>query len=233
MSCSPVGRETEPISSPAPSREAPSPASTRQPRWPHPVSCVSTPRRTPAWALHPITGPLAGFVENYVPLRDAAVRFHGQAVAMVVAETPEQARDAAARITATYDIRPPRTSIADEPHVPAGPTISGSPGSLNILAPGVASLDAALAASDIVVYDHPALGGRTARTHQVPDMPAYFRACGPDRREGLGAGCGESVHETVDGRVGGHRAEHVRLGPQLTGPSASPIGAGQRHSPLI
>ncbi|MFE7938526.1 xanthine dehydrogenase family protein molybdopterin-binding subunit [Streptomyces griseoincarnatus] len=101
--------------------------------------------------LYPITGPLAGFVENYVPLRDAEVHFHGQAIAMVVAETPEQARDAAARVTATYDTRPPRTSLADEPHVPAGPTISGSPSSLNILAPGVASIDAALAASDVVV----------------------------------------------------------------------------------
>ncbi|MGW2256379.1 molybdopterin cofactor-binding domain-containing protein [Streptomyces sp. NPDC001780] len=105
----------------------------------------------PRLGLYPITGPLAGFVENYVPLRDAEVRFHGQAIAMVVAETPEQARDAASRVTATYDTQPPRTSIADEPHVPAGPTISGSPSSLNILAPGVASIDAALAAGDVVV----------------------------------------------------------------------------------
>jgi xanthine dehydrogenase YagR molybdenum-binding subunit len=101
--------------------------------------------------LYPITGPLAAGVENYVPLLDAEVRFHGQAIAMVVAETPEQARDAAALVTATYDTRPPRTSIADEPHVPAGPTISGAPSSLTILAPGVETIDAALAASDVVV----------------------------------------------------------------------------------
>jgi len=101
--------------------------------------------------LYPVTGPAAGFAENYVPLRDAEVRFHGQAIALVVAETPEQARDAAARVTATYDTQPPRTSLADEPHVPAGPTISGAPSSLTILAPGVGSIDAALAASDVVV----------------------------------------------------------------------------------
>ncbi|MFH9044860.1 xanthine dehydrogenase family protein molybdopterin-binding subunit [Streptomyces sp. NPDC017966] len=101
--------------------------------------------------LYPVTGPAASFAENYVPLRDAEVRFHGQAIALVVAETPEQARDAAARVTATYDTQPPRTSLADEPHVPAGPTISGAPSSLTILAPGVGSIDAALAASDVVV----------------------------------------------------------------------------------
>ncbi|MFJ3407868.1 xanthine dehydrogenase family protein molybdopterin-binding subunit [Promicromonospora sp. NPDC090134] len=101
--------------------------------------------------LYEVTGPAAGFVENYIPLRRAEVHFHGQAVAMVVAETPEQARDAAALVTATYNTQPPRTSLADEPHVPAGPTLSGSPSSLNILAPGVGSIDAALAASDVVV----------------------------------------------------------------------------------
>ena len=113
----------------------------------------------PRLDLHPITGPLAGFVENYVPLADREVRFHGQAIAMVVAETPEQARDAAALITTTYDIRPPRTSLADEPHEPAGPTLSGTPSSLEVLAPGVGSIDEALAASDVVVeaefHQHP------------------------------------------------------------------------------
>ncbi|WP_423462171.1 xanthine dehydrogenase family protein molybdopterin-binding subunit [Promicromonospora sp. MS192] len=105
----------------------------------------------PRLNLYPITGPLAGFVENYLPLKDTEIRFHGQAVAMVVAETPEQARDAAALITTTYDTRPPRTSLADEPHVPAGPTLSGSPSSVEVLAPGVGSIDDALAASDVVV----------------------------------------------------------------------------------
>ncbi|WP_275006203.1 xanthine dehydrogenase family protein molybdopterin-binding subunit [Promicromonospora iranensis] len=102
-------------------------------------------------ALYGVTGQAAGFTEPYIPLQTAAVRFYGQAIAMVVAETPEQARDAAALVTATYAAQPPRTSIADEPHVPAGPTISGSPSSLDILAPGVESIDAALAASDVVV----------------------------------------------------------------------------------
>lgn len=105
-------------------------------------------RRLP---LYLATGQAAGFTENYLPLNTEMIHFHGQAIAMVVAESPEQARDAAALVTATYDTQPPRTSIADEPRVPAGPTISGAPSSLNILAPGVGSIDAALAASDVVV----------------------------------------------------------------------------------
>ncbi|MEV0894058.1 xanthine dehydrogenase family protein molybdopterin-binding subunit [Promicromonospora sp. NPDC050262] len=105
----------------------------------------------PRLALYAVTGQAAGFTENYLPLKSEMVHFHGQAIAMVVAETPEQARDAAALVTATYDTQPPRTSIADEPHVPAGPAISGAPSSLDILAPGVGSIDAALAASDVVV----------------------------------------------------------------------------------
>ncbi|MGI5191648.1 xanthine dehydrogenase family protein molybdopterin-binding subunit [Promicromonospora sp. CA-289599] len=105
----------------------------------------------PRLGLYPITGPLAGFVENYVPLKDTEVRFHGQAIAMVVAETPEQARDAAALVTTTYDTQPPRTSLADEPHEPAGPTLTGTPSSVEVLAPGVGSIDDALAASDVVV----------------------------------------------------------------------------------
>ncbi|MFD7024440.1 xanthine dehydrogenase family protein molybdopterin-binding subunit [Promicromonospora sukumoe] len=105
----------------------------------------------PRLNLYEVTGQAAAFVENYIPLRSAEVLFHGQTVAMVVAETPEQARDAAALVTVAYDVRPPRTSLADEPHVPAGPAISGAPSSLNILAPGVGSIDAALAASAVVV----------------------------------------------------------------------------------
>ncbi|GAA0991446.1 xanthine dehydrogenase family protein molybdopterin-binding subunit [Acrocarpospora macrocephala] len=105
----------------------------------------------PRLKLYPVAPQFRGLVENYAPLQDTAVRFHGQVIAMVVAESVEQARDAAALVTATYDAQPPRTSLADEPRVPAGPTVSGSPSNLTILAPGVESIDAALAASDVVV----------------------------------------------------------------------------------
>lgn len=65
--------------------------------------------------LYPITGPLAGFVENYVPLKDTEVRFHGQAIAMVVAETPNR------RVT------PPHWSQWPTPHSHRAPLSRTNP----------------------------------------------------------------------------------------------------------
>jgi len=54
--------------------------------------------------------------ERFPPLQDDEVRFFGQAVGFVVAETWEQARDAAGLVTATYEQQPP---VTDFP----GPTV--------------------------------------------------------------------------------------------------------------
>ncbi|MFF3853869.1 xanthine dehydrogenase family protein molybdopterin-binding subunit [Micromonospora sp. NPDC002575] len=89
--------------------------------------------------------------ENYAPLEDTQVRFRGQIIAMVVAESSRQAREAAKLITTTYDELPPRTSFAGEPRVPAAGPPGHPPPSATVLAPGVASIEAALAASDVVV----------------------------------------------------------------------------------
>jgi xanthine dehydrogenase YagR molybdenum-binding subunit len=94
---------------------------------------------------------MPGLGENYAPLQDAEVRFHGQIIAMVVAETFEQARDAAAMVTTTYDATAPRTSLDDEPSTLPEAAPDGRPLRATILADGVASIDAALAASDVVV----------------------------------------------------------------------------------
>lgn len=91
--------------------------------------------------------------ENYTPLQDREVRFHGQIIGMVVAETSEQARDAAALITATYQQGRPRTSLAAG--LPGSPRTGEDPegpqSAATVLAPGVPSMEAALAASDVVV----------------------------------------------------------------------------------
>ncbi|MET9626570.1 xanthine dehydrogenase family protein molybdopterin-binding subunit [Lentzea sp. NPDC006480] len=49
--------------------------------------------------------------ERFPPLQDKEIRFFGQAVGFVVAETYEQARDAAGLITATYQQQPPVTEF--------------------------------------------------------------------------------------------------------------------------
>ncbi|GID27456.1 xanthine dehydrogenase family protein molybdopterin-binding subunit [Paractinoplanes brasiliensis] len=99
----------------------------------------------------PSMTPPLGHVENYPPLEDWEIRYRGQAIAVVVAETFEQARDAAGLITTTYETTPARLSMEDNsPGVPA--SIPGFPPfSFTKLAPGVASIDAALAASEVVI----------------------------------------------------------------------------------
>jgi xanthine dehydrogenase YagR molybdenum-binding subunit len=94
------------------------------------------------------------FGETWVPLQDKEVTYYGQPIGFVVAETYEQARDAAMTIAVTYERRPARTSLEDglssaedapnDPH-------RGSPSSLSVLADGVSSIEDALAASPVVV----------------------------------------------------------------------------------
>lgn len=97
--------------------------------------------------LQPVADGALG--ENYRPLQDREVRFHGQAIGVVVADSFEHARDAAAAITVDYQSRTPRTSLEA-----AGPGISiamPESGNQTVLAPGVASIDAALGDSEITV----------------------------------------------------------------------------------
>lgn len=83
--------------------------------------------------------------ENYRPLQDQEVRFRGQAIGVVVADTFEHARDAAAMITASYDERAPRTSLADAgagvsmPAEASGNTTILAPGSVPSTAPSAAA----------------------------------------------------------------------------------------------
>ncbi|WP_250009069.1 xanthine dehydrogenase family protein molybdopterin-binding subunit [Actinoplanes sp. M2I2] len=100
----------------------------------------------------PPPAPPLGNIESFVPLEDWQVRYHGQAIAVVVAETFEQARDAAALITTTYDTATARLSLeAQSPGVPAPVVPNFPPFNFTKLASGVASIDAALADSDVVI----------------------------------------------------------------------------------
>ncbi|WP_422769098.1 xanthine dehydrogenase family protein molybdopterin-binding subunit [Plantactinospora sp. WMMC1484] len=89
---------------------------------------------------------------SWLPLQDAEVHYHGQAIGLVVAETFEQARDAAALVRADYETRPAAVSFPDG--IPGatdpGPII-GEPARLEFLADGVGSIDEALAASEVTV----------------------------------------------------------------------------------
>ncbi|WP_133852612.1 xanthine dehydrogenase family protein molybdopterin-binding subunit [Labedaea rhizosphaerae] len=117
-----------------------------------------------------LTAPtLAAFGETWVPLQNKEVDYHGQPIAFVVAETFEQARDAAALIDVTYRERPAVTSLqeglatAEDPPAVRG----GGPTSLDVLADGVASIEDAFAASPVVVDNTYSTAGQ----HHAPMEP--------------------------------------------------------------
>ncbi|XRQ11953.1 xanthine dehydrogenase family protein molybdopterin-binding subunit [Actinomadura welshii] len=69
------------------------------------------------------------YVQGYLPVQDDRIRHAGQPVAIVVAETLEQARHAAALVEVTYEAETPRVSVAgalDDAYIPEfspfGPT---------------------------------------------------------------------------------------------------------------
>src|SRR5919106_4347919 len=97
------------------------------------------------------SNPLLG--ETWVPLQDRDVSYYGQAIGFVVAETYEQARDAAMLVEVSYDVRPARTTLADNLDLAEDgpPAMDGTPPTHTVLAPGVESIEDALAASPVVV----------------------------------------------------------------------------------
>jgi xanthine dehydrogenase YagR molybdenum-binding subunit len=99
-----------------------------------------------------IRRPTSMFGPVWVPLQDNEVAYRGQPIGFVVAETFEQARDAAMTVQVDYDVRPAVTSLAQGMvnAVEATPYL-GEPPTLTILADGVESIEDALAASEHTV----------------------------------------------------------------------------------
>lgn len=91
--------------------------------------------------------------ETWVPLQDREVAYYGQPIGVVIAETFEQARDAAMLVDATYEVLPAVTSMTEGMATAEDPPPSrfGSQAALELLADGVASIEDAIAASPVVV----------------------------------------------------------------------------------
>ncbi|MFI9557512.1 xanthine dehydrogenase family protein molybdopterin-binding subunit [Nonomuraea endophytica] len=120
------------------------------------VRAVFTHRNAPTLAAVPLF-PFGATYQSFVPLQDDRIRFSGQAIAVVVAGTFEQATDAAGRVRATYQAAP---FIPDLDHPEAVSYGAEDCGAMKEAVPDLArgDADAALAAAAItldVTYTSP------------------------------------------------------------------------------
>jgi xanthine dehydrogenase YagR molybdenum-binding subunit len=114
-----------------------------------------------------LTNAPGGGNPNWVPLQDTEIRHYGQIIGLVVAETFEQARHAARQVRVGYAARPPAASFVDG--IPNA-TVPGGQAVVDILAEGVASIDDALAASEVTVsgtYQQPPKHHHAMEPHAV------------------------------------------------------------------
>ncbi|EMD25692.1 xanthine dehydrogenase family protein molybdopterin-binding subunit [Amycolatopsis azurea] len=115
---------------------------------------------------------------TWVPLQDKEVAYYGQPIGFVVAETYEQARDAAMLVEVTYRSRPALTSFEDGlATAEEAPASRGVPASLSVLAPGVESIEEALDASPVVVE---ATYSTATQNHAAMEPHSAVAAWGPD-----------------------------------------------------
>ncbi|GAB2982470.1 xanthine dehydrogenase family protein molybdopterin-binding subunit [Amycolatopsis acidiphila] len=123
------------------------------------------------------TSPILG--ATWVPLQDKEVTYYGQPIGFVVAETFEQARDAAMLVEVSYHRRPALTSLRDglASAEDAPPTARQEPASLEVLAPGVESIEDALAASPVVVE---ATYTTATQNHAAMEPHSAVAVWGPD-----------------------------------------------------
>lgn len=105
--------------------------------------------------FHPLdlqTASTPMFGDTWVPLQGKEVSYHGQPIGFVLAQTYEQARDAAMAVEVSYHQRPARTSLLDNlASAEEAPPVMDLPSALTILADGVESIEDAFAGSPVVV----------------------------------------------------------------------------------
>ena len=65
--------------------------------------------------------------EGLLPFQSADIVYNGQAIAVVVADTYERARDAATLVEAEFDALPPSTTLRDTPNIDAPKELNGEP----------------------------------------------------------------------------------------------------------
>ena len=171
---------------------------------------VFTHENTPK--LAPIAGPPAG--QSFLPLQDDRVRYEGQPVALVVADTLEHAIDAARLVEITYERAPFETDLEQHSGEGEALPIFGWPCDSR-----VGNVDAALAASDgelIVVRET----YRTSDRHHNPMEPSATLA--------IWDGDALTLHDAVQGVMAARALVAAALGldPAKVRVRADYVGGG-------
>ncbi|MGP4014549.1 xanthine dehydrogenase family protein molybdopterin-binding subunit [Saccharopolyspora sp. 5N708] len=132
----------------------------------HGVLAVYTPFDT--LKLLPGPGPLG---QMWLPLQDREVGHQGQIIGLVVAESLEQARDAAAKVQVDYEHRPVAASFEAGVATAETPEVwDFQPAVLDFLADGVESIEQAVAASEHIFsasYTTPFQGHAAMEPHSA------------------------------------------------------------------
>jgi xanthine dehydrogenase YagR molybdenum-binding subunit len=163
-------------------------------------------------------------------LQDTQVNYFGQIIGLVVAESFEQARDAAALVKVIYEPKPPAVTLASgtaKAYPP--PSVRGMPATVSILEPGVASIDDALVRAEVSIAGEYS----TPIEHHNPMEPHATVAVWDEDRL--------TIYDATQS-VGGQRRnlaavlgvddDHVRVICPFVGGAFGCKGAMWMHSPL-
>lgn len=105
-------------------------------------------------------------------IQDNKIRYYGQIIALVVADSFEQARDAAARVKVDYNEEYPVTSWeAGRTYAFPPAAVDGQKPTVAILADGVSSIDDVIQGAEVVLdatYTEPIYHHQPSRRPQLP-----------------------------------------------------------------
>jgi xanthine dehydrogenase YagR molybdenum-binding subunit len=168
--------------------------------------------------------------DDHPPLQDREVRFYGQIIGLVVADSFEQARDAAALIRTEYDeAKPVLTWDAALPHAFAPKSIEEEGATATVLAPGVVHIDDVIRQAPVsieVTYREP-------MNHHNPMEPHATTAIWDgDRLEIYEATQGVMSHRRTVASVLGVDENEVHLLCPFLGGGFGCKGSMWMHSPV-
>jgi xanthine dehydrogenase YagR molybdenum-binding subunit len=161
-------------------------------------------------------------------LQDTQIHYFGQTIGLVVAESFEQARDAAALVKVSYQVQTPLVTM-DSAKAYQPKSVRGMPATVNILEPGVSSIDDVLRQAEVSIAEE----YFTPVEHHNPMEPhATVAVWNEDRLTVYDATQWVGGHQRNLPAVLGVDADHVRVLCPFVGGGFGCKGSMWMHSPL-